>query len=89
MERQSEQELLEIAPVETEVLEGNRIYKVTGRESVPAYTRSGLPSCSWRMFRHMALRTSYTRSSQHSLSDLPSISVPPYPSIPRTSLLGL
>ena len=32
MERQSEQELLEIAPVETEVLEGNRIYKVTGRE---------------------------------------------------------
>ena len=32
MERQSEQELLAIAPVETESLEGNRIYKVTGRE---------------------------------------------------------
>lgn len=32
MERQSEQELLEIAPVETESLEGNRIYQVTGRE---------------------------------------------------------
>lgn len=32
MERQSEQELLAIAPVETESLEGNRIYQVTGRE---------------------------------------------------------
>ena len=32
MERQSEQELLAIAPVETESLEGNRIYRVTGRE---------------------------------------------------------
>ena len=33
MERQSEQELLAIAPVETESLEGNRIYQVTGREA--------------------------------------------------------
>lgn len=32
MERQSEQELLAIVPVETESLEGNRIYQVTGRE---------------------------------------------------------
>ena len=32
MERQSEQELLAIAPVKTESLEGNRIYQVTGRE---------------------------------------------------------
>ena len=32
MERQSEQELLAIAPVETESLEGNRIYQETGRE---------------------------------------------------------
>ena len=32
MERQSGQELLAIAPVETESLEGNRIYQVTGRE---------------------------------------------------------
>lgn len=32
MERQSEQELLAIAPVETESLEGNRIYQVTGRD---------------------------------------------------------
>ena len=32
MERQSEQELLAIAPAETESLEGNRIYRVTGRE---------------------------------------------------------
>ena len=31
-DRQSEQELLAIAPVETESLEGNRIYRVTGRE---------------------------------------------------------
>ena len=29
MERQSEQELLAIAPVETESLEGDRIYQVT------------------------------------------------------------
>lgn len=32
MERQSEQELLEIVPVGTESLEGNRIYQVTGKE---------------------------------------------------------
>ena len=32
MERQSEQELLAIVPAETESLEGNRIYQVTGRE---------------------------------------------------------
>ena len=32
MERQSEQELLAIVPAETESLEGNRIYRVTGRE---------------------------------------------------------